>query len=77
MSSWTVAWIAWIAAFAVIEGFALVNKKPGDTLSENVWRWFAVKGGSRPIWHWTGRLILLIAGIWLTGHLAFGWWSWP
>ena len=36
-------WVAWIAAFGVIEGVALFNKKKGDTLSENVWRWFKVK----------------------------------
>ena len=33
-------WVAWIALFAIIEGAALLNKKKGDTLSENVWRWF-------------------------------------
>lgn len=75
MSGWTVAWVLWIAAFAVIEGLALARKAKGDTLSEHVWKWFAVRDKSNPVWHWAGRILLLIGGVWLTGHLAFGWWT--
>lgn len=32
-------WIAWLAAFAIREGWALFNKTPGDTFSEFVWYW--------------------------------------
>lgn len=76
MSVWTVAWVLWIAAFAVIEGLALARKEKGDTLSEHVWKWFAVKDeNAHPVWRWVGRVLLLTGGVWLTGHLAFGWWS--
>ena len=34
MSVWTWAWIGWGVYFAVVEGMALFNSKPGDTLSE-------------------------------------------
>jgi hypothetical protein len=40
ISPWV--WIAWLVAFLGIEGVAIFNKKKGDTLSENVWRWFSV-----------------------------------
>jgi hypothetical protein len=40
MSGYTIAWLAWLGAFVVIEGKALFNKAEGDTLSEHVWRWF-------------------------------------
>lgn len=36
----TWSWVAWLAAFGVIEGIALFNKRKGDTLSEHVWKWF-------------------------------------
>jgi hypothetical protein len=39
----TIAWLGWGAYFAIWEGLAIFNDKKGDTLSEHVWRWFAVK----------------------------------
>lgn len=42
---YTMAWVLWLALFAVIEGMALVNSRKGDTLSEHVWAWFGI--GSR------------------------------
>lgn len=33
-------WILWIVAFAVVEGVALKNDVPGDTLSEHIRLWF-------------------------------------
>lgn len=41
MSGYTMAWLAWLAAFAVIEGAALVNRRGGDTFSEYTRKWFA------------------------------------
>lgn len=73
MTVFTWLWIAWGAAFLVIEGVALVNKQPGDTLSEHVWRWFRIKGKS-PSWT-AARFGLLAFLVWLTGHLAFGLWA--
>lgn len=73
MDTYTWLWIAWMAAFGVIEGSALINKKRGDTLSEHTWRWFHVKGDGK---RWTAGRFALTAGLlWLTGHLAMGWWA--
>lgn len=47
VSAYTWGWIAWLLAFAVLEGAALARRKPGDTLSEHVWAWFCIKGGGR------------------------------
>jgi len=66
-------WIAWGGIFAVTEGIALRNKKTGDTLSEHVWKWFKVK--EQPKRFTAGRFALLAGLVWLTGHLAFGWWA--
>jgi len=71
----TAGWVAWIAWFAVLEGAALYRRRTGDTLSEHVWRWAAVKGPRSSARTWAGRLAVLAGGIWLTGHLAFGIWS--
>ncbi|GAB2329242.1 hypothetical protein [Streptomyces variabilis] len=46
MTGWSWAWLAWLAAFAAIEGKALTNKEPGDTLSEHVRRWFGTAQGT-------------------------------
>lgn len=42
MSGFTIAWIVWGVAFAIIEGIALFNSRRGDTLSEHVWAWIGV-----------------------------------
>lgn len=64
-------WVAWLALFGVIEGVALLNKKSGDTLSENVWRWFKVRDGQS-----MGRAIRMAAlgGFlaWLAAHFLSG-----
>lgn len=44
MSFDDVYWIVWLAViFLPYELYAAFSKKKGDTLSENVWDWFAVK----------------------------------
>ena len=45
---YTWAWGAWLAAFAIIEGLAVKNRKKGDTLSAHVWKWFGVRGEKSP-----------------------------
>lgn len=37
MSKFTVAWIIWVAWFIFWEGWALLDRARGDTLSEYVW----------------------------------------
>jgi hypothetical protein len=67
---YTLGWLLWIAAFLGLEGKALVNKRPGDTLSEHVWRWSSVKakGGA-----WRLRRFGLLAFLaWLAAHFLTG-----
>lgn len=74
----TAGWVAWIAAFIVLEGAALARRRKGredETLSAHIWRWFGTRGPRDSARTWAGRAILLAGGVWLTGHLAFGWWS--
>ena len=68
--SFTWAWIAWLGMFVVIEGWALIDKDPGDTLSEHIWKWFKIKEKPR---QWTWRRAAL-AGflVWLLVHMVAG-----
>lgn len=36
-------WLVWIAVFVAYEFYAYFNRKPGDTFSERVWDWFAIR----------------------------------
>jgi hypothetical protein len=72
MTLLTYLWLAIIAAAACVEIAALVNKQPGDTLSEHVWRWFAVRDPRRQFWAGFRRTILLITMVWLTAHFVTG-----
>lgn len=76
MSGWTWAWIAWLAAFGVIEGKALLNKEKGDTLSEHVRVWFATARADNDPSGWVRlrRFTLLAFLAWLAVHfLTPGW----
>ncbi len=75
MSGYTWAWLGWLGAFVAIEGKALFNKSPGDTLSEHVWRWFATAQGSTGTpsgWVRIRRFSLLAFMGWLTVHFLTG-----
>lgn len=72
MDGFTVAWVFWIAMFAVIEGAAIVRKERGDTLSEHVWRWFSV--ADKPRGYKMRRFVLLVFLVWLIVHLLTGGW---
>lgn len=72
MSGYTALWIFWVIMFGAIEGPAIANKQPGDTLSEHVWRWFAIKDKS-PQWR-VRRLALLSGMVWLATHFLSGGW---
>jgi hypothetical protein len=69
MSGYTLAWAAWLAAFAVIEGRALANKTPGDTFSEHTRRWFAThtKGGRLAF-----AIVWCTFGVWYLVHILMG-----
>lgn len=74
MSGWTWAWIAWLGAFAAIEGKALFNKEKGDTLSEHVWRWFSTQKVDNDPTGWVRlrRFTLLAFMAWLSVHFLTG-----
>lgn len=48
MDIWSWLWVGWLGAFAVIEGVALARDDRGDTLSEHVWKWFAIGRHDEP-----------------------------
>lgn len=73
MDWYTAGWLAWIAAFLLLELPALANKRDGDTLSEHVWRWFRVFDSRHTPLTWALRTTLLLFLGWLLLHLAFGW----
>jgi hypothetical protein len=72
MTGYTIAWLVWLAAFAVIEGFAIAHREPGRTLSEHVWRWFSVKDKTKGFK--MRRFVLLAFLAWLTLHFLTGGW---
>lgn len=59
---YTLAWVALIAAFGLVEGSALIDARPGDTASEHVWALldaFPVAGlGIAVFLLWLGRHFL-------------------
>lgn len=79
MSGWTWAWIGWGVVFCVIEGMALFNSKPGDTLSEHAWAWLGYNAlmsndvlRSPSGWTRLRRFLLLAFLAWLSVHLLTG-----
>lgn len=73
--NYTIAWIGWLAAFAALEGAALIRRRPGLTFSENVWAWFHVRDPRPTGQTWALRAVLLAFLGWLLLHLGFGWLS--
>lgn len=77
MSNYTIAWIAWIVAFLVIEGTGIVRKDPGATLTEHVRDWFAVRDKQGRTPKLTAlvrvrRIALLGFMAWLSVHFLTG-----
>lgn len=70
-------WVGWLGVFGLVEGYALFSAKTGDTLSENVWRWFKTGPDTVPgPAAWTWRTFVLGAFLfWLTLHLTLGWFA--
>jgi len=71
---WTWAWIGWGVYFAVVEGMALFNSTPGDTLSEHVWAFLGYSGGVKYPTGWTRlrRFLVLAFMAWLSVHFLTG-----
>jgi hypothetical protein len=81
VSAWTWAWAGWAVYFTVVEGLALANAKPGDSLSEHVWLWLGVdrdtvgtdRSGRHPTgWTRLRRFAVLAFLAWLVAHLLTG-----
>lgn len=77
MTVWTWAWIGWGLLFAVIEGMALFNSTPGDTLSEHAWAWLGYDTSGQELrrpsgWTRLRRFLLLAFLAWLIVHLLTG-----
>lgn len=78
MTVWMWLWLLWAAAFGVIEGAALANSKRGDTLSEHIWAFIAIRRHGVPINdrpRWTvgaARVVLVVGLAWLCIHLLTG-----
>jgi len=67
-------WALWALIFVGVEGVAVFNKKPGDTLSEHVWAWlgntkrgFPQHGGVQ-----VARGVLGLGLTWLMFHFFGG-----
>jgi hypothetical protein len=75
MSGYTIAWVIWGLAFFAIELPALIWGRTANTLSGHVWDVFRVRDRRPTALTWALRGALLAALVWLTGHLAFGWWT--
>lgn len=78
MDGFTIAWATILGAGAAVEAVALVRKRPGDTLSEHMWRWFATQrpdSEAQPSgWVRLRRFALLSGMVWLTVHFVTGGW---
>ncbi|GLZ81396.1 hypothetical protein Afil01_62030 [Actinorhabdospora filicis] len=78
MDFWEIVWLAWFGIFGVLEGVALARKEKNDTLSEHIWKWFAIgTPGDRPRKSgWVQlRRVGLVAGLaWLCLHFLTGGW---
>lgn len=77
MDLFTAAWIVWLGIFGVVEGIALFNRRPGDTLSEHVWEWFGTARGSDAPHTAIARgkrFVLLAFMAWLGVHFLTGGW---
>lgn len=65
--TWTILWLLWGAAFAGIEGVAVLNDKRDDTLSEHLRLWFRTDTKR-------GRTAWLVASgmffAWFVTHIA-------
>lgn len=76
MTVYTILWLVWAAMFAIVEGVALANKTPGDTLSEHVWALFRTRRtdfGKTVTGTTRLRRFTLLAGLaWLVAHFLTG-----
>ena len=70
MDGWTVCWLLWSVMFAAIELPAVLNRTDGDTLSEHLRSWFALRG--KPAGWVVRRAALAAFFAWFVAHLFTG-----
>lgn len=70
----TLGWLGWFGYFFGQELPEVLNMERGDTLSEHVWKWFAVKHvpDDRRKFVIARRLLLLASLAWLFAHFVSG-----
>lgn len=70
---WLTLWSLWGVVFFAIEIPAVLNKVPGDTLSEHVWRFLATFKPGTPVTGWVRirRILFMAFWAWLTAHFFF------
>lgn len=76
---WERIWLIWLvvvaASFAILEGIGLVNRKKGDTLSENTRRWLGITPKKRMTAGAIGLGVALVGFvIWFWPHIALEVW---
>lgn len=70
MTEFTWLWLIWLGMFAAVEGAAIFNRTPGDTLSEHVWKWFSIREKGKG---WRSRRFALLTFLaWLVAHFLTG-----
>lgn len=75
---WATIWRAWLVlvavSFAILEGLALIKRRPGDTLSEATRTWLRTDRG----WKSAGPLAFAAALIafvaWIVPHIIWETW---
>lgn len=72
---YTILWAGWGLVFFGIEGVALLDPRPGGTLSENLWRLFRIKDRRPRPFTLVLHAVALVICIALTLHLSLGWWG--
>lgn len=72
---YTIIWVLLGAVGAATELVALVNRRPGDTLSEHVWKVAKVADPRPTPVVWVIRGLIALVMLWLAGHLSMGWWT--
>ena len=70
--TYTWLWAIWGLFFLAIEGGAIMDKRPGDTLSEHVWKWIGKKGYEKPSGYKWRRGALGAFLAWLAYHFFTG-----
>lgn len=65
-----IVWSALVLAGAAYEGYALINKRPGDTLSETTRKAFRTRTRAGALAFGT---LWVSFSAWFLGHILWGW----